>query len=277
MPKSLKFKDSEWLLFRNEQSSTHPIIVNTAGYYDATSLFETSNTIGRNDYYLMYIIEGYLTLFEGDTEREVKSGSAILIPPNHPYRYNGTPSTSYLYAHFTGSYADQLLKDCGFDSLPVVIEGKVNNSIKARFNQMIDIFLHNESLSNLKCAYMLQEILVFLAQLLIDKPFNSPLKSSLKHIHSYYTTKIEVPQLAKLENLSNSRYIVVFKKQMGKSPNEYIIDLRMQFAKNLITNTNMSIKQISERVGYSDQYFFSRLFKKNFGVSPQGYRKEKQL
>ena len=67
------------------------------------------------------------------------------------------------------------------------------------------------------------------------------------------------------------------KKHTGKSPNEYIIELRLQFAKNLLDNTNMSIKQISERVGYSDQYFFSRIFKKYLGISPQSYRNKNEL
>ena len=60
---------------------------------------------------------------------------------------------------------------------------------------------------------------------------------------------------------------------MGKPPNEYIIELRLQFAKNMLSGTNMSIKQISEHIGYNDPYFFSRLFKKHIGISPQEYRK----
>ena len=64
---------------------------------------------------------------------------------------------------------------------------------------------------------------------------------------------------------------------MGKTPNEYIIELRLQFAKKLLDNTNLSIRQISENVDYSDQYFFSRLFKKHMGVSPQNYRNKNKV
>ena len=110
-----------------------------------------------------------------------------------------------------------------------------------------------------------------------DKKEDSPLKISLNYIHTFFTSKIDIPHLASLENLSNSRYVTVFKNQIGKSPNEYIIDLRLQLAKSLLDNTNMSIRQISENIGYTDQYFFSRLFKRHIGVSPQGYRKNKNL
>ena len=274
--KQIRFRDNQWLFFKNEQSDDYPIIVNTTGYYNSTVQFETNNTLGRHDYYLMYVIDGELSVFNGDKCRVLKAGSAVLFPPNHPYRYKGDASTHYLYAHFTGSFAERFLADCGFEPLPIFIESKINDDIKGLFNQMIDIFLHNENLASLKCACLLQEILICLAGLLIDKSLDTPLKASIKHIHSFYTSKIEIPYLAKLENLSNSRYIAVFKRVMGKSPNEYIIDLRLQFAKNLIENTNMSIRQISERVGYCDPYFFSRLFKKHFGVSPQGYRKERK-
>lgn len=276
MARTLKFTHNS-LCFYNKKSDKHPIMINTAGYYESSVPFETYNKIGRLDYYLIYVIEGQLDVFIDKDIYEVKRGGMILFQPNYPYKYKGKPPAHYLYVHFTGSYADEFLKDCGFDNYPCIIENKFNVDVQNKFNLMIDTFLFAEQLSFLKCSYMLQEILVGFRQSQIDKSIVSPLKTSLKHIHSFYTTKIEIPLLAKMENLSNSRYIAVFKKQTGKSPNEYIIDLRMQFAKNLIENTNMSIKQISERVGYSDQYFFSRLFKKNFGVSPMGYRKEKKL
>lgn len=264
--------NTDWLNFNSRSSYDAPIIVNTAGYYDASTAFETFNTVGRDDFYLIYIIDGQLSINIDENEHVIDKGTAIIFPPRYKYKYHGNPPVHYLYVHFTGAYADKFLKDCGFYNLPCVIENEFNIDIQNKLNLLINAFLYNEPLNALKSACLLQEVLIDIRKDDLSKADNSPLKASLKYIHRFFTGKIDIPYLARLENLSNSRYVTVFKKHFKKSPNEYIIDLRLQFAKSLLDNTNMSIRQISESVGYSDQYFFSRLFKKHLGVSPLSYR-----
>ena len=134
------------------------------------------------------------------------------------YKYSGNPSTSYLFAHFTGSYAEDFLKECGLDILPTIIENKFSAEIQSKFDLMIDVFLRNDQLSIQKCAYMLQEILISICESSLENSNNIQLKTSLKHIHSFFTSKISVPYLASLENLSNSRYVTVFKNNHRVRP-----------------------------------------------------------
>ena len=277
MARTTRHLNLEWLNFNNKSSNDYPILVNTTGYCDVLSPFETHNPVGRDDYYLIYIIEGELSLDIADAKHISKKGSAIIFPPKYKYKYSGNHHTYYLYAHFTDSYAADFLKECDFDNLPCIIENDFSTEIEKKFDLMINTFLHNEQLSIQKCACLLQEILLDIRLDALDKANDSPIKASLKYIHSNFTSKIDVPYLASIERLSNSRYLTVFKQQTGKSPNRYIIDLRMQFAKKLLDNTNMSIRQISENVGYNDQYFFSRLFKKHMGISPQAYRNKNKF
>ncbi|MBQ4510927.1 MAG: helix-turn-helix transcriptional regulator [Clostridia bacterium] len=277
MAKILRFNDDRNLIFNNKKSDEFPLLINTSGYYEAALPFETYNSIGRDDYYLMYITNGQLSFEIDDSLHIAKCGDFVIFPPNHKYKYEGAPPAYYLYVHFTGSYADRFLKECGFNNLPCIISNEFSVEMQNKFNKLIDTFLYNETLAIQRCASILQEIILDMARIELDKANNSPLKASLKYIHSFYTTKIDVPYLAKMENLSVSRYGTVFKRITGKSPNEYIIDLRLQLAKSLLENTKMSIRQISEKIGYTDQYFFSRLFKKYSGVSPQKYRKDNLL
>lgn len=272
MARTTRSLNLDWLNFNNKSSIDYPILINTTGYYNASSSFETYNPDGRDDYYLIYIIKGELLLDMTDIKCTIGQGTALIIPPKHMYKYSGNSSTYYLFVHFTGSYVASFLKECGFDKLPCIIENDFNVNLQNKFELMINTFLHNEPLCIQKCANLLQDILISIREISLDKTNNSPLKSSLKYIHSCFTDKISIPYLAGLEGLSNSRYVTVFKNLMGKTPNEYVIELRLQFAKNLMDNTNLSIRQISENVGYSDQYFFSRLFKKHMGISPQSYR-----
>lgn len=262
----------EWLNFKSISSTDFPIIVNTAGNYSSSSLFETYNHIGRDDYYLIYIIDGQLSIHIDNKMHVAPKGSAVLFPPKYKYKYSGNSTTRYLFAHFTGSYVKDFLKECGFNNLPCIIENEFSAEIQGKFDLLINTFLYNGLLCNQKCACYLQEILINICENSLEKSFESSLKASLKYIHSSFTTKIDIPYLANLESLSVSRYITLFKNQTGKAPIEYIIELRLQLARNLLDNTNMSIKQISEHVGYTDPYYFSRIFKKHVGVSPTDYK-----
>ena len=96
---------------------------------------------------------------------------------------------------------------------------------------------------------------------------------SLGYINRAYTDTIQIDELAAMENLSSSRYHVLFKEITGVAPSEYIIGLRMRDACELLRSTNMTVKQIGASVGYENQHYFSKLFKLKIGVPPIDYRK----
>ena len=107
----------------------------------------------------------------------------------------------------------------------------------------------------------------------IIKPRRRPLEKSISYIHGAFQENIRIPDLAAMEHLSHSRYIALFRQQMGTSPTAYLIGLRMERACELLLNTDMSVKQIGISVGYDDPQFFSKLFKKHVGLSPVQYRR----
>jgi transcriptional regulator GlxA family with amidase domain len=98
---------------------------------------------------------------------------------------------------------------------------------------------------------------------------------SLNYINSNYNTDIYIPALAKLENLSLSRYNTVFREVTGTSPSNYIKQLRLNAACEFLLSTDMPINLIGESVGYPNPYFFSKIFKRNIGMSPTEYRRNK--
>ena len=81
----------------------------------------------------------------------------------------------------------------------------------------------------------------------------------------------EVSYYAKKANLSLYRFIHKFKEETGMTPIEYITDLRIKNAKNLIENTSLKICEVASVVGYENPLYFSRVFKKITGISPSKY------
>jgi len=66
----------------------------------------------------------------------------------------------------------------------------------------------------------------------------------------------------------------LFKKETGRSPSQFLTDLRLSFAQNLLDENQLSIKEVANLSGFSDQLFFSRQFKKYFGLPPREWRKK---
>ena len=84
---------------------------------------------------------------------------------------------------------------------------------------------------------------------------------------------LDYRKLAANSNISLTYYHKLFKKKTGLSPNQYILMKKLNYACNLLTAPDLSINSISEMSGFSSVYYFSKIFKKHFLVSPHDYRK----
>lgn len=98
------------------------------------------------------------------------------------------------------------------------------------------------------------------------------IRQALDYIGSNYLSNPSVKQLASLVNLSEKRFIMNFKNTVGLSPGQYINQLRMRKAVELIGNTDKKVSEIAQILGYADQYAFSKAFKRSFGESPANFR-----
>ena len=85
--------------------------------------------------------------------------------------------------------------------------------------------------------------------------------------------KIDLDELAEIAHLNKSYLVRQFKKTFGVSPISYLINIRMEYAKKFLTETNLPIKAVAASCGYNDPSFFNYYFKKTYGVSPESFRK----
>ena len=95
----------------------------------------------------------------------------------------------------------------------------------------------------------------------------------IDYMHQFYGKGISVLDIAEHFNTERRKLSTIFINQIGVSPTVYITDLRIQRAKLLLRTSDLAITEVAENVGYRDHFYFSRVFKKETGVSPTGYRK----
>jgi transcriptional regulator GlxA family with amidase domain len=101
---------------------------------------------------------------------------------------------------------------------------------------------------------------------------NSKVRSLISFFEANLHRQIKMAEIIVLADLSPSRGNNLFKAEFGKSPGQYLKELRMQKARLLLESTPMKIKQVRLAVGYRDHRHFFQDFKKRFGLTPSEYR-----
>ncbi|MBQ7232346.1 MAG: helix-turn-helix transcriptional regulator [Bacillales bacterium] len=94
----------------------------------------------------------------------------------------------------------------------------------------------------------------------------------VEFIKNNYSKNHDIQYYANICNMERKYFITVFKQCTGVSPQRYRTNLRIEEAKKLLLNTDMSSESIANAVGYSDPLYFSRVFKKYTGISPKFFR-----
>ncbi|MDC3416010.1 AraC family transcriptional regulator [Aquibacillus salsiterrae] len=154
---------------------------------------------------------------------------------------------------------------------------KIQNvpNVLQKFEQLIQFWKQKGPMMLMRKNILFQELWLTIAQdfraqkvagdttVLID--------STIDYMVNHYNESMELNELALLAGLSKSHYVRLFKKYTGYSPIEYLTQLRIGKAKELMMVSDYRMKQIAHAVGYNDEFYFSRIFKKHVGVSPSEY------
>lgn len=237
---------------------------------------------GRIDYQLIYITEG-LGHFEIDgREIDLMPGTIVLYPPNTPQFYNfiAEEATSYYWLHFVGA-KNHMELGLLFDKGPKVLTIGHNPSICNALECIIDEFNSGDDFHPQICNHYLYTILLTILR--HENKSTKPSSSIVSAIHdtanymrTNYAKKYTLQDYAAYNNLSVSRFIHNFETVFNLAPMKYLRKIRLENACWLLINTIHQISDISLSVGYEDPLYFSRVFKKEHGVSPSVYRSTNQ-
>lgn len=93
-----------------------------------------------------------------------------------------------------------------------------------------------------------------------------------RYLDERFQEKVRIDDLARLVYLSHSQVIRLFRTSFGVTPMEYVESRRLESAKIMLKNTSLTVREIAERCGFSDEHYFSGYFKKRTGMPPRTYR-----
>lgn len=263
----------------NTQSDEMPIQVNCVGYGAHEKPFKQKNPRGREDFYLQYVTGGRLIVRTFGEDKSFTRGMFTVYRPHMPYSYEllAGEKFQYYWAHFTGFYAGRLLANLGIssDRIHQTDESARREArITAAFTRLFEEFANRRPGFDDACAAELTEILVELTRG-ADRVAVGPMRKleTVSYLHSHFREEFTVGELAAMEHMSLSRYRALFRQQMGLAPMEYRTALRMQYASEMLLQTENSVTEVAQSCGYDDVMYFSRLFNKKKGMSPLQYRR----
>ena len=99
------------------------------------------------------------------------------------------------------------------------------------------------------------------------------LRSMIAYIHSHHQEKLTLAQIAGCAAVSEREALRCFRRHLHQTPFEYLTAFRLNQAKKLLTETELPVTEIGFRCGFSDSAYMGKVFKRAFGLTPQGYRK----
>lgn len=105
------------------------------------------------------------------------------------------------------------------------------------------------------------------------KEISKETKLIKEYIDANIEKQISLKTLSELIYLSESQIIRLFRTDLGKTPYDYVLCRKMERAQLLLKSTNLAIKEIAFQLGFSDEHYFSHLFKGKTGKTPTNYRK----
>lgn len=205
---------------------------------------------------LEYTVNGKTyTLFDGDM---------IFMPPGTTYvRKNSTDNADYISFNF---YTDDKIE------LPVFLKDAVHSETLMLISAFDKInrrtYLDNKE----KNAHILACIISVLEDRAQARHYNLLTIKIIKYLHSNLDKKITLDDIGALTFFSPIYCDSVFKRDIGKSIIDYLIDERIEYAKKLLLDDSYSLSQIAAAVGFNDYNYFSRVFKARSGISPSSYR-----
>lgn len=238
----------------------------------------------RDEYIIHFILSGHGFYSANGNTWSLGPGQMFLIYPGESIVYCADKNTpwTYVWIGFNGVGIGTILNNCGFSKSRLVLSAPALDEYIGCF----DDFFEHISLSFSDRLYR-ESILLKLMAILSNHHTHLVLNNNLEkteysnstyvnlaidYINQMYKQDISIINIADKIGITRSHLNHVFQKELNISVQKFLIDFRMHKAANLLVSTTMTIKEISNHVGYRDQLVFSKAFKKKFGMSPKNYR-----
>lgn len=274
--------DSQWLTVTASQAARSGLLyVQELGDFLCGREYYTYRK-DLNSYQLILSLSGKGHLKYRDKEYEVPAGSLIYLDCTQTQYYRTAPDSDHwhtLWVHLYGANASVYheLFDQMNDGSPITYFGG-DGTLKSLLLMLIKLYNVSASTINedIRAASLLSQLLTQCLQTVNTAAGSDRAPNYVQDIRSYielhYSERLTLDKLAAAISINKFYLQKLFKRSIGISPNEYLIYVRLNHAKQLLRTTSDSISKIASDVGINNIGHFVELFKRYEGSTPSLYR-----
>lgn len=228
-----------------------------------------------DSFLLMYIRKGHLRLEADGHIQEAGKGQLVLLDCYGRHAYSTDTGWDCLWCHFDGVtarhwYANIVSRVGNVFTIPD------SQPIISKLTAIYDVFDSGSVVKEpLLSKYLTDILTAVLLYAPSDERTNAHINLAEKitaYISEHFVENLSVSRLASLAGLSDYHFIRIFKKQTGFTPHEYLLNTRMNMARYLLKNSDLSVKDICFSTGFSGESVFCSAFKRMEGMTPAQYR-----
>ena len=255
------------------------LYITDIGYYPNAQYHNRERKKGCQQNILIYCAKGSGWYQIGGQCYTLQANEIVILPQKTAHKYGAdknNPWTIY-WVHFAGNNANAIIHHLQKNGSNNPLMVPLNEERNGHFEKMINLLEMADNMDNMVDAFLaFPYYLTSFKQPLLTQAKqlagNHPIEQSIAFMKTNIDKMLTLRSLAIQALLSVSHYSTLFQQKTHNSPINYFIFLKMQYACQLLQNTNLPIKQIGLTLGYEDPFHFSRTFTKVIGVSPRGFR-----
>lgn len=245
--------------------------VNLVNKYVASKEEYPMKNEGRYSNALLYTIEGTERYIFKDKIVEAVPDSVMFVPKGERYSIELSGEVSSVIAF------DFELPESAEVSRPFCIKLRKNPSIRAHFQSAETIWKSKKRESEVKCKACFYEIIACLLkdeENYLGGKERQKIAEATEYLHAHYLeNSFKISALSEILNISPKYFETLFFKEYKTTPKEYVLMLKMEFAKELLLGEKVTVASVSEKLGYADIYHFSKIFKAKTGYSPTEFKR----
>lgn len=220
------------------------------------------NTHAHSHAQLILPIHGMLYIETDYKKLTLEDDHLFFLPPDCKHTFRADKSNEFLVLDISNNIVNKYDMEKLIGGKEILFDDKWK-SIRYLFLNEAD---------NRKSSSSITNLFLYCYDFIADES----MPDSIKYINEHFAEDIDLKKLAGIEHYNISYYSEWFKSKMKASPVEYIQNLRVKKAKELLLNSNFTILQISQMVGYEHNSSFTRVFKCLEKMTPAEFRKKQK-
>lgn len=261
---------------------THdPLVVNLiADRWRESPGYRVVRQSGSASWLLIVTLEGSGRFGHAEGELISKPGDAVLMQPRRLHEYGVAPGETkgweFSWAHFHMRPHWE-----SFLTWPVLgpgmrhahLDPETLRIVSDLFDETVGHARQGQPLADALAMNLLERILIVIAQRASEKVrLDERVARAIAYLQEHLQEPIDIDELARISNISSSRFAHLFAKETGVSPRLFAERLKIDRARQLLELTDLQVRDVAQAVGFANEFYFSLRFKKLTGQSPTAFR-----